>query len=119
MLTDPITLTLNGVSKSLARILIDGSKAVYQTNDEELTLTVSHQRSNGRTRSMLRIDRRKAATDLVAFPQGFVVLTDYHVMDRPDSTTSGFTLAEVEQLVACRQAYETNTIVDKLFGREI
>lgn len=119
MFTDPQSVTINSVAKSLPRVLIDGSKAIYKNSDESVTLTISHQRSGNRTRSMLRLDERKAATDLVAEPSGFVTLSTYLVLDRPDSVTNGFSMTEVEQLVAALTGYSTTANVDKLYGREI
>jgi hypothetical protein len=119
MFTDPQSVTINSVAKSLPRVLIDGSKAIYKNSDESVTLTISHQRSGNRTRSMLRLDQRKAATDLVAEPSGFVTLSTYLVLDRPDSVTNGFSMTEVEQLVAALTGYSTTANVDKLYGREI
>jgi len=119
MFADPITFTINSVAKALARVLIDGSKAVYKNADETFTATISHQRSGNRTRSMVRLDQRKAATDLVAEPSGYVTLSTYLVIDRPDSVTNGYSMTEVEQLVAGFLAYNTTSVVDKLYGREI
>jgi len=116
MFTEPIVVTVNSVAQSMPRVQIDGSKAIYMKADESYKLTISHQTSGNRTRSMARIDFRKVVTDPLTASNDYDTLSIYTVIDRPGY---GFTLAEIEQLATGFQAWLNTTAVDKLYGKEI
>lgn len=117
MFADPQTLTVNSVAKSLPRIMIDGQKAIYQMADQTFTLTVSHQPAkDGRVRSTVRVEQKAIVTNPLDNTNDYDTLVFYYVLDRP---SFGFSMAQVEQLVAAIQAFTTTTVVDKLFGQEI
>jgi hypothetical protein len=115
MFADPQTVTVNSVAKVMARYLVDGTKANYQTADGLFILTISHQVSKGRTRSMVRVDQKAIVTNPLDSTNDYDTLSFYSVLDRPDF---GFTTAQAEQLVAGCQAWLTAANVDKLLGRE-
>lgn len=115
MFNDPQEVTINSVEKTLARVLIDGSKAVYTTADELWTLTISHQRSGNRTRTMARLDQKAIVTNPLDSTNDFDVLTTYYVIDRPDF---GFTQTQIDHQLTGLAAWLGES-ADKLFGREI
>jgi len=117
MFSDPLTLTVNSVAKTLPRILIDGPKATYQMADQTFTMSISHQvGKDKRIRSVLRVEQKAIVTNPVDSSNDYDTLVYYFVIDRP---SFGFSITQVEQLVAAVQAFTTTGVVDKLFGQEI
>lgn len=114
-LSDPQSVTLNGVATSLPRIKSEGLSATYAAVDGNLTLTVSHKPSNQRVRSMERVDQRIIAADPITSVNDYETASAYLVIDRP---IVGFTLAQIQYLVAGLVARLTNAEVAKLYGSE-
>jgi hypothetical protein len=115
MFADPQTVTVNAVAKVMARVLISGTSATYQTADENWKLTISHLRSKGRIRTMVRLDQRAIVPDPLTAVNDFETLTDYHVIDRPEV---GSTLAQIQQQCAGLNAWFDATAIGKLVGGE-
>jgi len=118
MFSDPLTLTVNSVAKTLPRILIDGQKAVYQMADQTFTMTIAHQvgKQDKRVRSTLRVEQKAIVSNPLDLTNDYDTLVFYFVLDHP---SFGFSQAQCEQLVAAVQAFTTTGVVDKLFGQEI
>lgn len=113
---DPQSVTVNAVGQSMARTLTSGSSSTYSKADGTFKLTISHTRSGkDRIRSMARIDQRAIVPDPLTAVNDYETLSYYVVIDRPEA---GFTMVQVEQLVAGFNAYLTNATVDKLYGQE-
>jgi len=116
MFADPQSVTVNSVAQSLARILIEGKKCVYQKADATFTLTISHQQIAGdRLRSMARIDQRAVVPDPLTAVNDYETLSFYFVIDRP---LVGFTSTQVEQLIAGLKTWLDSTAIGKLYGQE-
>jgi len=116
MFTDPQVVTVNAVAQSMARILIEGKKCIYQKSDGTFTLTISHQiLSNDRIRSMTRIDQKAVVQNPLDLTNDYDTLSFYFVVDRP---SYGFIQAQVEQLIAGLKTWLDNTAIGKLFGQE-
>jgi len=115
MFADPQVVTVNAVAKSMARILILGTSATYQMSDETFKLTISHQKSNKRIRSMVRIDQRAVVADPLTAENDYETLSFYFVIDRPEV---GFSQTQVEQLVAGLKTWLDNAAIGKLYGQE-
>lgn len=115
MFSDPQVVTVNAVAKSMARILLEGTSATYQTSDELFKLKISHQTSGTRTRSMVRLDQRKVVTNPLDSTNDYDTLSFYFVIERP---SYGFSQTEVEQLVAGLKTWLDNTAIGKLYGKE-
>jgi hypothetical protein len=115
MLSDPLTITVNSVAKVMARILIEGSSATYQTSDALFTEKVSHQKSNKRIRSMIRVDQLAVVPDPLTTVNDYETLGVYIVIDRPEV---GFSVAQIQQLAAGLFAQVDATLIGKLVGRE-
>jgi len=115
MFADPQTVTVNAVAKNMARFLVSGTKAEYQTPDEMFKLTISHTKNKDRVRSMVRVDQREIVTNPLDSTNDYDTLSFYFVIDRP---VYGFTTAQVEQLAAGLKTWLDNTAIGKLLGSE-
>jgi len=115
MLTDPQIVTVNAVAKSMPRVLMDGQSATYQNSDETFKLKVSHQKSNTRVRSMVRIDQRAIVPDPLTSVNDWETLGFYFVIDRPEV---GFSSTQVDQLITGLKTWLDSTMIGKLFGQE-
>lgn len=113
--TDPQTLTINAVPKTLVRIKSEGLKSTYKTADEEITFTVSHQESKSRTRRMARVDQRKVATDPLSTTQTYKTAGVYLVIDEPEF---GFSDAELDYIVQALKTWLSSTNVGKICASE-
>jgi hypothetical protein len=116
MFTDPQSVTVNAVAQSMARILIEGKKCVYQKADGTFKLTISHQLTSGsRVRSSARIDQLAVVPDPLTAVNDYETLSFYFVIDRP---LAGFTSAQVEQLITGLKTWLDSTAIGKLYGQE-
>jgi len=115
MFADPQTVTINAVAKSLARIMVTGTSAIYQNTDETFKLTISHQKSGKRTRTMVRIDQRAIVTNPLDSTNDYDTLSFYAVIDHPEY---GFSTAQIQQLAAGLMAWLDSTAIAKLIGKE-
>jgi hypothetical protein len=117
MFSDPQSVTINSVAKSMPRVETNGNKSIYKSADGIWTLTLSHQTlGKGRVRTMVRLDQKAIVTNpLDSTDQDYDILTDYHVFDRPEF---GFTVTQLQQQVAGLSAWLDGTAVGKLFGLE-
>lgn len=113
--TDPQTLTVNTVAKSLVRIKSDGFKSIYRTADEEFTFTISHQESKSRTRRMVRVDQRKVAADPLTSVNEYKNFAFYVVIDEPEF---GFTDTEIDYVVQALKTWLSTTNVGKICANE-
>lgn len=110
-LTDPITITVNSVDYTLNRIKSDGYRSEYLTADEEFKLTVSHMEVKGRTRRMVRIDRRIVAADPLTSVNEYKELGVYLVIDEPEY---GFPDTEIDYVVQSLASLLDSTMVGKI-----
>lgn len=117
MFPDPLTYTLNGVAKTLARVEVGTGRAVYRTADGLITLTISHRQGSAKDRiqTMVRFDQKKVVTDPLTAAQDYDIQSDWHVFERP---AFGFSMTDMEQQVAASNAFLTTAYIDKLFGGE-
>jgi hypothetical protein len=115
MLSDPQVLTVNSVAKSMPRIESGGLKSSYALADGTFKLTVSHQQSKGRIRSMVRADERAIVADPLTSVNDYETLGIYVVIDRPEV---GFSATTVDQLRAALFALIDTTYTGKIFGLE-
>jgi len=114
-LSDPRTITIATVAKSLARVLTAGMKSVYQTADKFLTQTVSHQESAKRVRSLVRYDEHAIVPDPLTSVNAWEDMSIQIVFDRP---ITGFTATQVNDLWSAVKADMDSTFVTKIYGEE-
>jgi hypothetical protein len=115
MFSDPQSVTVAGVAKSMPRIETGGRKTVYQKDDQTFTLTISHTVVKDRVRSMARIDQKAVVPDPLTAVNDYETLTFYVVIDRP---LAGFSSTNVSDLVTGFKTWLDATTVGKLFGQE-
>jgi hypothetical protein len=116
MFTDPITLTVNGVAKTLNRIGTGDLTSTYATADEELTMSISHQvTKNQRVRTTVEVIQRKVVTDPLTSENDYDTILFRHLIDRP---LYGWSATEVDYIRAAIAAWETTGNIAKLFGKE-
>jgi len=114
-LADPQTITVAGVAKTLPRISTQGLRSVYQTSDKFLTLTVSHQESGKRVRSLVRADEHAIVPDALTSVNAWEDMSVQIVFDRP---LTGFTSTQVNDLFAAIKAAMDSTFIGKIYGEE-
>jgi len=113
--TDPQTITVATVAKTLNLIESDKSKSVYTTADDEYKFTISHQQSGKRTRRMIRVDRTAVAADPLSAINASVNLGIYVVIDEPPF---GFSDTSIWDVVAALSAWLTNANVTKVLSSQ-
>lgn len=113
--TDPQTITVNTVEKTLPRVKSDGFRSEYLEAAEEFKLAISHQESKGRTRRMVRIDQRVVAADPLTSVNEYKTLGVYLVIDEPEY---GFSDAQIDYVVQALTAWLTTANVTKVLGNE-
>lgn len=115
MFADPITITINGSAKVMARVSSTGTSSVYQTSDGNYKVTISHTETKDKIRSLVRLDQRKVAADPLTAENVYVTLTQYTVFERP---IFGFTSTEMDQQNSGFETWMDSTVIGKLFGKE-
>jgi len=115
MFTDPQSVTVATVAKSMPRITSNGQQSIYVMADETFKLTISHSKPKGRVRSMVRIDQRAIVADPLTSVNDYETLSFYVVIDRPEV---GFTSAQVNDLITGLKTWLDSTAVGKVFGQE-
>lgn len=120
MFSDPQSVTINAVANTLPRVSNNGASSVYQKDDGNVKLTISHQLTGkSRKRSTVRLDYRELNADPITTGHNLTYTTAaYLVVDRGDGE---FTIAKVKQIVDALTAYLTATSgsnVTKLLGGE-
>lgn len=115
MFADPQVVTVNAVAQSMPRVSVSGTSAIYQKSDETFKLTLSHVKSNQRIRSMARIDQRAIVADPLTSVNDYETLSFYCVIDRPEV---GFSVTQVDQLIAGFKTWLDTTASGRLYGQE-
>lgn len=115
MFTDPQSVTVNSVAKSMPRVANGQSDATYRTADEVFQMRISHQMSKGRKRRMVRLDQTVIAADPLSAENSSQRAGIYLVIDEP---TFGFSDTELGYLVNALSAWFTAGNIAKLLGGE-
>jgi hypothetical protein len=115
MLTDPQTVTVNAVAKTMPKVSTKDTSAEYRLADLSFRLLISHLVSKGRIRTLAKIVQRAVVADPLTAVNDYEELQLHVVIDRPEV---GFTSTQVQQLVTGFQTWLNSTMVDKLFGQE-
>jgi len=115
MFADPQSVTINAVPVSLPRTSDDAGKSIYKSADGNVTMTISHQTSAGRTRHLVRIDKRVVAADPLAAANAYKTLGFYIVVDQPDF---GFTAADIGYVSEGLKTWLSVANLTKIIGME-
>lgn len=113
--TDPQSITVNAVAKSMPRISTEGQRSVYQKPEEDFKMTISHQAARDRTRRMVRVDQRVVATDPLTSASEYKTLGVYLVIDEPEY---GFSDTEIDYLVQALKGWASTANILKVCGNE-
>lgn len=97
--SDPQSVTVNAVAKSLPRISSGDQNATYKSADDAWQFRISHQKSKGRIRRMTRLDNKLVAADPLTAENAYQTVGVWLVIDEPetgvDDTTIGYQVAAV------------------------
>lgn len=115
MFTDPQTVTINAVAKSMPRIKSGVSDSTYRTADEQFALRISHQVAKNRTRRMVRVDQTIIAADPLTAVNSSQSASVYLVVDEPKF---GFDDTTLDYMVDGLVAWLTPANIAKLLGSE-
>lgn len=113
--TDPQSITVNAVPKSMPRISSGESSSVYKTADDTFTMRLSHQKSKGRTRRMVRVDQKAIASDPLSAENVYQTAGVYVVIDEPEF---GFDDTTLSYLVTALKDWLTAGNITKVLGSE-
>lgn len=121
MLVDPIVVAISGANHSLSRYNQRGMASDYRNVDSTVFETVSHQlvptrksESGPGVLSLVELSQRKVVVDpLNAERQEFKTLRVHIKIDRPEY---GFSVAEVDAVVAALKAQLTTAFVTQVYG---
>lgn len=92
--TEPLTVTVNAVAKSLPRVSVGNRSAIYEKIADGLRLSIASQ-TGKRVRRNVRLDFTKTAADpLLDGVSKQYSMSSYLVIDHPQV---GFTQLELEQ----------------------
>lgn len=81
--SDPQSVTIDSTPVSLPRVSSNDTRSIYQSADETLKLTISHQASGTRKRRMVRLDLTEIAADPLTAENVEQSLAVYMVIDEP------------------------------------
>jgi len=116
---DPITVTVNAIAKTLARISSAVNAGTFSKDDGNYVMNVSHQYGKGRTRHFARLTASKIAADPLISAQNIKYsMTSSIILDVP---ITGYSVAEQVLEVAGFCAWLTassNANLTKLLGGE-
>lgn len=120
MLTDPQSVTINGVATSLPLVSASEMSRTYMSNDGNVKLIVSHQRTkSARWRRLIKLYQKKVASD--PFTSGKSNTYDMSAYINYDVPEIGFTVGEQkyvsDALVALLSA-SSGAIVTRVLGGE-
>lgn len=102
--SDPQTVTINAIAKTLARTGSGLDTGVFTKDDGEVKLSVSHAYGK-RSRRTIRIDHKKTAADVMDSSLNVpYAMSCYLVVDVP---VAGYTIAEQKQVIDGFAAYLT------------
>lgn len=119
MYTDPQSITVNAVAKSMPRIQQDGQSSLYQMSDQTFGLSIRHtsvkKGAKNRIKSLVAFTQRAVVPDPLTAVNDFETVTVSFQIDRPEA---GFTATQIDQMVAGFKTWLDTTSVGKLYGRE-
>lgn len=115
MFTDPQSVTVATVAKSMPRVTTGNLNSKYQKDDGTYVLTISHAPNKDRIRSMIRIDNKAVVPDPLTAVNDYETLSVYLVIDRP---LAGFSSTQVNDLIVGFKTWLDATAVGKIYGQE-
>jgi hypothetical protein len=114
MFSDPQTVTVDTVAKTLPAVVRGESQSKYLEADGEHQLDISSTYSK-RDRSVVKLTHKKTAADPLSAETVNVSTSIYLVMDRPKF---GYDIADIDDLVQALTLWLTTANVGKVLGGE-
>lgn len=121
MLTDPQTITVNSVAKTMPKVETSGQSATYSLPDQTFSLRISHQTNKQKGTGKIRIRSAAVFAQRAVVPDPLTSVNDYEtvsvqlVLDRPEV---GFSSTQIDQMVTGFKTWLDSTMVGKLYGKE-
>lgn len=115
MFADPQAVTIDATPYSMPRVSSEVSKSLYSMADESLKMTISHQETKGRTRRMVRLDKRVVAADPLTSANEYKTVGVYLVIDQPEY---GFSIDAVDDIIQGFKTWLSTANVTKVMGGE-
>lgn len=113
--SDPQSITIDSTPMSLPKTSPGVNSTIYQSADESLKLRISHQESKGRTRRMIRLDKRVVAANPLTAVNEYKTAGVYIVIDEPEY---GFDDTALGNLADGLIDFLTSSNVAKVLGGE-
>jgi len=117
--TDPITVTINSVAKTMPLISRDGQSAFYQTSDQVYGLSIRHTNyrkdRKDRVRTLVVLTQRKVVPDPLTAVNDYETISNSWQLDRP---LAGFVVGDIDLDCQGFKAFLSTANVTKLFARE-
>lgn len=118
--SDPTSITVNAVSKSLAKVYtLAGAPSTYKSANDEFVLEIAHQEVKGgkRERHLIKVTQMKIVPDPLNAAYNMEAKTSAHIVI--ENPKMGFTDIEIGYLVKALTDYVGNaTNQGKLIGGE-
>jgi hypothetical protein len=115
MFSDPQSVTVNAVAKSLVKIDATGRTGKYRSADGQFTLTISHDEKN-RNRRTVRLTQEIIAADPFLTDVNRTAIQHVYVVQ--DSPKTGFTAQQIDDLSQALVDYLSDATIDKIIAGE-
>lgn len=118
-LTDPQSITVNAIAKSMPRILSEGAHSLYRKSDLTFSLDIRH-RNVTRNRkkyvvSTVQFAQRKIVSDPLTSEQDYEVAFWSVQLDKPEV---GYTDTELSDMWTGFKTWYDTTMVGRIIGQE-
>lgn len=108
--SDPISMTVNAVAKSMPRITMasNGAPSVFKMNDDEFKTEIAHQsiKSGRRERHVIKVTQRKITADPYVPATNVENTASVHIV--VENPVTGFTDVELGYIVSALCTFVTN-----------
>lgn len=117
MFSDPQSITVATVAKTLPRVSSGDFKGQFRGADGAYELLISHD-SGKKDRSMARINSRKIGANPLDPSKNVPYTAGAYVVLEAPAQTAGFSSTELEDLLKALVAYLTPANISKFVGKE-
>jgi hypothetical protein len=117
MFSDPQSITVSGVAKSLPRVSMGELNGQFRASDGAYTLSVKHNQGR-KDRSLVRLDTKKIGTNPLDPTKNLPYTASIYAVLEAPAGGQGFTSTELEDLTKAFAAYLTAANITKIVGKE-
>lgn len=115
MLSDPQTLTIDGISTDLPSISVSPTETLYQSSDGKLRLRVSYTTDKAKTRYLVRVEEDAISADPISAVNAKKTCAVYVVIDQP---LFGFADTRVRDITVSLKDWLTSANILKVLGNQ-